>query len=92
MDPKPSKSRLQHQQQQEQTAEQQMTGQTQSHREFASVEDLLRHDVSQVTPPPAIAERLKVSLGKEQQTEPKRSWWQRLFTRRPTSPDPDRFS
>ncbi len=81
MDTKPSKSRLQHQQHQEQTSEQQMTSQRRAVQEFASVEDLLRYDVSQVTPPPVIAERLKASLGEEQQTESKKSWWQRLFGR-----------
>ena len=79
MDTKPSKSRLQHQQQQEQTSEQQMTSQRQAVREFASVEDLLRYDASQVTPPPVIAERLRASLEGEQQAELGKSWWQRLF-------------
>lgn len=79
MDPKPFKSRLQHQQQQEQTSEQQTTSQAQTHREFASVEDLLRHDASQTTPPPAIADRLQASL--EAESPLKRSWWRRLFGR-----------
>ena len=79
MDTNPSKSRLQHQQQQEQTAEQQATNREQTHREFASVEDLLRCDARQTTPPPAIAERLQNSLKVE--TPPQRSWWRRLFGR-----------
>jgi transcription initiation factor TFIID subunit TAF12 len=86
MDTKPSKSRLQHQHQQEQTSEQQVTSQTQTHREFASVEDLLRYDASQTTPPPAIAERLKTSLGKEPQPGSRQSWWRRLFVRRSAGP------
>ena len=86
MDTKPSKSRLQHQQQQEQTAEQQVTNHEQTHREFASVEDLLRCDASQTTPPPAIAERLETSLKEEQLPDSKQPWWRRLFARR--SPDP----
>ena len=75
MDTKPSKSRLQHQ---DQTSEQ-VTSQAQTHQEFASVEDLLRYDASQVTPPPAIAERLQDSL--ESEPSPKRSWWRQLFGR-----------
>lgn len=78
MDAKPPKSRLQQQQrQEEQTAEQQTANQNQNLREFASVEDLLRHDISQTTPPPAIAERLQASLKAE--PPPKSSWWRRLF-------------
>jgi hypothetical protein len=74
MDPK----RLRHQ---EQTGEAQTTRQEQTHREFATVDDLLRHDASQTAPPPAIAERLKQSLADEPPRELKRSWWQRLFSR-----------
>jgi hypothetical protein len=81
MDSKPSNSRLQHQQQ-EQSSEQQITDQKHGRREFASVEDLLRHDATQVTPPPAIAERLRVSLETEQQPDTRESWWRRLFGRR----------
>ena len=76
MDPKPPQSRLQHQ-----TSEQQTTGHEQTHREFASVSDLLRHDIQQTPPPPAIAERLKTSLAEEPPQTLKRSWWQRLFSR-----------
>jgi|GEM_PF-480628 len=79
MNTKPSRSRLQHQQQQEQTLEQQITSQKQAGLEFASVEDMLRYDAGQVTPPPVIAERLKASLERERQTESGKSWWQRLF-------------
>jgi len=77
MDTNPSQRRLQHQQQQEQTTEQQTTNRVQAGREFASVEDLLRYDASQTTPPARIAERLQDSLKAE--PPPKRSWWQRLF-------------
>ena len=86
MDTKPSKSRLQHQQQQEQTAEQQVTNHEQTHREFASVEDLLRCDASQTTPPPAIAERLETSLGEEPPPGSRQTWWRRLFGRRSADP------
>jgi hypothetical protein len=44
-------------------------------QEFATPEDLLRHDARQTLVPPGIAER----LGKTIQNEPKpeRSWWRR---------------
>ena len=86
MDTKPSKSRLQHQPQQEQTTEQQATHREQSHREFASVEDMLRCDASQTTPPPAIAERLEASLAQEPLPGRRQSWWRRLFARRSADP------
>ena len=76
MEPKPSPSRLQHRQQPEETAGQQAASEAQSPQEFASVEDLLRYDASQVVPPPAIAERLQASL--ETEPPPKRSWWRRF--------------
>jgi hypothetical protein len=80
MENPPNKSRLEHRQRQEETAEQQTTKQTEAGREFASVEELLRFDESQVKPPPAIAERLKESLEKE----PAQPWWRRIFRRRST--------
>ena len=46
-------------------------------REFASAEELLRHEASQTTVPPAIAERLSQSL--QQEPKPERSWWKRLL-------------
>ena len=79
METNPSnKSRLQHQQKQEQTSEQQVTNRVQAAQEFDSVEDLLRFDASQTNPPASIAERLQDSLSAET-PPPKRSWWQRLF-------------
>jgi hypothetical protein len=62
-------------QEQEQLSETQ--SQQTSAREFASAEDLLRHDASQTTVPPAIAERLSQSLQNE--PKPERSWWRRLM-------------
>ena len=48
-------------------------------REFASTEELLRHDAAQTQVPPVIAERLTQSIaklpGKPQ------SWWQRWLKR-----------
>jgi len=48
-------------------------------REFASAEELLRHDASQTTVPPAIAGRLSQSIHNE--PKPERSWWRRLMDR-----------
>jgi hypothetical protein len=77
MSTQPPKSRLQHHQQ-EQTTEQQTT-QSQTHREFSSVEDLLRHDANQTAPPASVAERLKASLENDPKPRGKVSWWRRLF-------------
>jgi hypothetical protein len=47
-------------------------------REFASTEELLRHDAGQVEVPPIVAQRLNESI----KSEPKgKSWWQRLTGR-----------
>jgi len=48
-------------------------------REFASAEELLRHDASQTIVPPAIAERLSQSIQNE--PKPAQSWWRRLLDR-----------
>ncbi len=47
--------------------------------EFASAEEMLRHDAGQTPVPPAVAERLQQSVGKE--SKPPRSLWQQLFGR-----------
>ena len=62
-------------QEQEQLAE--VKSQQTSVREFASVEELLRHDASQTTVPTRVTERLDRSIQNE--PKPRRSWWQRLF-------------
>lgn len=62
-------------QEQEQLAE--TEAQQISPREFASTEELLRHDASQTAVPPAIAERLARSIQKE--PKPERSWWRRVL-------------
>jgi len=48
-------------------------------REFASAEEVLRHDASQTVVPPGIAERLARSV--QNVPPPERSWWQRVFRR-----------
>ena len=80
MNPDTPKQRLQHRQVEERSTEQQQTTGQQTGLAFDSVEELLRYDNLQTIPPPAIAERLKISL--EQEPKPKRSWWQRLFAGR----------
>ena len=64
--------------QQEQVSETQSQSQTsETIREFASPEEMLRFDAEQTQVPPQIAQRLSRSL----QDEPSapRSWWKRLF-------------
>jgi len=48
-----------------------------SGHEFATVEEMLRHDALHTPVPPSIAHRLKESIG--QISPPRRSWWQRWF-------------
>ena len=60
------------------SVEQQQTQQQQTAREFASPEELIRHDAAQVQPPVAIITRLKDSLA--QDSPPRRSWWRRWFS------------
>ena len=62
-------------QQQEQVSE--VSARTTSAREFATTEELLRHDASQTTVPPEIAQRLARSIRNE--LKPKRSWWRRML-------------
>jgi hypothetical protein len=60
-------------QEQEQLAE--VKAQQTAMREFASVEEVLRHDAGQTAVPPGIAERLARSV--QNVPPPERSWWQR---------------
>lgn len=48
-------------------------------REFAAVEELLRHDASQTAVPSRVAERLGRSI--EKLPKPGRSWWRRWLGR-----------
>jgi hypothetical protein len=45
--------------------------------EFATVEELLRHDTVHTPVPPAIAQRLEASVS--QLPAPRRPWWRRLL-------------
>ena len=55
----------------------QHTVQPQPALEFATPEEMLRHDALHTPVPPGIAQRLEKSLG--QTAPPGRSWWKRLF-------------
>jgi hypothetical protein len=46
--------------------------------EFASVEEMLRHDALHTPVPPTVANRLKESI-ERLPPPPRRSWWRRLF-------------
>ena len=49
-------------------------------REFASVEEMLRHDAIHTPVPPAIGRRLEKSTA--ELPPPPRSWWRRLLGRK----------
>ncbi len=71
--PKKLTSQQQKQEQQEATAEQQ--NQASQAREFASVEEMLRHDALHTPVPPSVAERLSESIANE--APPAKPWWRR---------------
>ncbi len=65
----------------EQQEQQQVQSQSQtspSSREFSSVEEMLRFDANQVSPPATLETRLQDSL--QQIPPPKRPWWRRWFS------------
>jgi hypothetical protein len=45
--------------------------------EFATTEELFRHDAAKIDVPPVIAERLSKSV--QNLPRPSRSWWRRMF-------------
>jgi len=63
----------------EETTLHQQSARQQTAVEFASAEEMLRHEAGQTPVPPAVAERLQRSV--EQGPKPSRSLWQRLFGR-----------
>ena len=65
-------------QEQEQLAATQQQAQSSSVHEFASVEEMLRHDALHTPVPPFIAHRLEKSIG-ESPPPPGRAWWRRLL-------------
>lgn len=62
-----------------QTSETQQQAQEHIAKEFASAEDLLRHDAAQTAVPPAVQERLRRSLAQEPKPPEKRGW-RRFFS------------
>ena len=66
------------QQEQEQLAAAQQQTQSTSAQEFASVEEMLRHDALHTPVPPTIAHRLAESVG-QLPPPPSRAWWRRFF-------------
>jgi len=68
-------TKLNSQEQEQQSTEQQTRQQTE--REFATTEDLLRHDALHTPVPPSIAHRLEKSIA--ELPAPSRSWWRRWF-------------
>lgn len=77
MEPKPPTSRLA--QQQSEALESPAKTAAQAATEFATAEDLIRHDAAQTPPPPALEERVKKSLATEPPPAPA-SWWKRLLS------------
>jgi hypothetical protein len=65
------------QEQQQLAAEQQQT-QSSSAREFASVEEMLRHDALHTPVPPTISYRLAESA-RQLPPPSSRAWWRRFF-------------
>ncbi len=53
--------------------------QTQQQREFASVEELLRHDAGQNLVPGSVAQRLAESIGTSEPATPAKPWWKRIL-------------
>jgi hypothetical protein len=75
----PQKKATIHQQTQEQQeAYNQQQTQQPAVCEFATVEELLRHDALHTPVPPAVARRLEDSVG-ELPLPRRRSWWRRLL-------------
>ena len=65
-------------QEQEQLAAQLQQAQSSTAREFASVEEMLRHDALHTPLPPTIAVRLEESV-KQLPPPASRAWWRRFF-------------
>jgi len=70
-----SESKLRQQEQQVQSEE---SLHAQTSTEFATAEELLRHDAAQIEVPGAVADRLNESIAKE--PKPVRTWWRRFVS------------
>ncbi|HTL17860.1 MAG TPA: hypothetical protein VL793_11530 [Patescibacteria group bacterium] len=73
---KKSRTRQQHEEVQHSSLEQQ--ARQEAGREFANVEELLRHDAQGTTVPPGIAQRLQESIS-QLPPEARRAWWRRIL-------------
>jgi hypothetical protein len=67
----------QHSQEQQQTTQHQ--AETSAAMEFATPEEMLRHDAQHTVVPPRVAERLAESVKGEPPAGSSTSWWRRLF-------------
>jgi len=65
-------------QEQQALAAEQQQAQSAAAQEFASVEEMLRHDALHTPVPPAIANRLEESV-KQLPPPSSRAWWRRFF-------------
>ncbi|MCL5097195.1 MAG: hypothetical protein M1608_06670 [Candidatus Omnitrophica bacterium] len=82
MEPKPSRMHLQGQSAESSRQETELQHQ-QSHSsaiEFGTVEEMLRYDAAQVSPPATLAARLRDALANEPRRRP--AWWRRWLPRR----------
>ncbi len=73
----PEQHHLQHKNQQESQEIRQAQEQSQQALEFATPEEMLRHDVAHTEVPAKVEQRLVRSLGREPVAQ--RPWWRRLF-------------
>ncbi len=69
---------LKHQEEQQLAATHEASTRLQEGRTFANVEEMLRFDAAQNTPPEALGGRVQQSIAAEP-APAKNSWWQRLF-------------
>ncbi len=62
----------------QQTVVDHQQAQQRSSHEFATVEEMLRHDALHTPVPPAVAHRLQESVN-QLPTPSRRAWWRRIF-------------
>jgi len=78
MNPQKKSTTRQQTDEQQQIQQDQQAKQAAAAQEFASVEELLRHDSLNTTVPPAIAQRLQESLN-QLPPAPRPAWWRRIL-------------
>jgi hypothetical protein len=77
----PKKVTVHQESEEQQQATSAQQAQQETEREFASVEEMLRHDALHTPVPPAIAHRLQESVS-QLPAPSRRSWWRRIFPSR----------